>query len=118
MWSLGCVYLEVLVWFLEGYEALKRFRDLRESESSLHGLIDEGFFHETPLGTQLRKSVVSKMANLSCNCTGDLKLIADIIPSLLKIEPEKRLTASHLAIRFKNMISRYSYLHANITIRA
>lgn len=96
------------MWFVEGYKALNRFRDLRESECSPHGLIDEGFFHETSSGVQLRQSVISKMADLSRNCTGDLKVIADIIPSLLKIQPEKRLTASQLATTLELINSKYS----------
>lgn len=101
IWSLGCVYLEILVWFTEGYSGLKKFRGEREDHVRPHGMIDEGFFHETPTGDQLREPVVAKIAELSRACASDLKAIADVIPSLLKIEPKDRLTASELAAQLQ-----------------
>ncbi|KAL5415622.1 hypothetical protein PMIN03_002583 [Paraphaeosphaeria minitans] len=105
MWSLGCVFLELLVWYLEGYKALKMFRESREGSVIPNGMIDEGFYHKTSNGEmQLRESVLRKIENLKRQCRGDLKDIVDVVPSLLKIKPKERMDASHLAAR----LSRFS----------
>jgi serine/threonine protein kinase len=104
MWSLGCVYLEIIVWFTEGYEALRTFRDSRETEVTPHGLVDEGFYYDDGSGIlQLRDPVVKKIEYLSQSCEGGLKDIVDTIPSLLKIDPKDRLTASQLVQKLRHM---------------
>ncbi|KAF1960380.1 kinase-like protein [Byssothecium circinans] len=97
MWSLGCVYLELLVWFFEGYSALQRFRASREGYVRPDGLIDESFYHQTSDGViQLREPVTTKINDLSRKCSGGLRDILNAIPSLLKIKPKERLDASKL----------------------
>jgi serine/threonine protein kinase len=105
MWSLGCVFLELLVWFFEGYKALETFRESREGPSRLNGMIDEGFYHKTSTGdTQLRDPVIHKIEDLRSKCGGDLRDVVDVIPSLLKIAPKERMNAAQLAAR----LSRFS----------
>lgn len=100
MWSLGCVYLELLVWYLEGYKALEMFRESREGSVSPHGVVDEGFYHKDSNGeTQLREPVLRKIEELRRKCSGDLKDIVDVVPSLLKIKPKERMNASQLVTR-------------------
>lgn len=97
MWSLGCVYLEILVWFIDGYEALLDFRESREGQVQPNGLEDEGFYFENSSGTiELRKPVVDMVEYLLDRCQGGLRDIAKTIPSLLKIEPKHRPSASQL----------------------
>jgi serine/threonine protein kinase len=104
MWSLGCVYLEILVWFLEGYQALVSFRDSREAEVYPNGLIDEGFYYDDGSGVvQLREPVVTKIESLSRRCQGGLKEIVDTIPALLKIDPKERVQASQLVANLKHL---------------
>ncbi|KAF2692085.1 kinase-like protein [Lentithecium fluviatile CBS 122367] len=104
MWSLGCVYLEILVWFIEGYQALLSFRASRKCQAYPHGPTDEGFYYETESGINiLREPVVDKIECLSRRCEGGLKDIVDTIPSLLKIEPKERLDASQLVERLKHL---------------
>lgn len=110
MWSLGCVFLELLVWYLEGYKALEMFRESREGSVLPNGMVDEGFYHKTSNGeTQLREPVLRKIEDLKRRCRGDLRDIADVIPLLLKIEPKKRVDASHLAAR----LSRFSTVNGS-----
>ncbi|CAI6338060.1 unnamed protein product [Periconia digitata] len=103
LWSIGCVYLEILVWFTEHYEGLERFRDERTGKIHPQAITDDGFFYDTPSGDCLRPAVTSKISELSRKCTNELKAIADAIPLLLKIKPEERLNASQLAQRFKHL---------------
>lgn len=99
LWSLGCVYLELLVWFLEGYESLRRFRDARECHVMPDGREDEGFYFKPTLAEdfRLRDVVVEKIDNVRSRCHGLLKDIADTIPKLLRIDPQQRPTAAKLA---------------------
>lgn len=107
LWSLGCVYLEMLVWFLDGHKALMDFRDARECQVKPDGLHDDGFCFMDKEGptakVQLRKEVVAKMADLSERCTGPLKDVADVIPKLLEIEPKNRPTAEQLREMLKHL---------------
>ncbi|KAF2635939.1 hypothetical protein P280DRAFT_167821 [Massarina eburnea CBS 473.64] len=104
MWSLGCVYLELLVWFVEGYDELVNFRTSREGHVRPDGLIDEGFYYETDKGAiQLREPVTTKISDLERKCSGGLRDIVNIIPFLLKIAPKERLDASQLIHKLKHL---------------
>jgi serine/threonine protein kinase len=101
LWSLGCVYLELLVWYIEGFDKLCSFRDKRGREVKPDGIIDEGFCYTTDSGPKpkfhLRDVVHEKMAHVIQHSDKDLKHIAEVIPHLLNIDPKKRPTADILA---------------------
>lgn len=105
LWSLGCVYLELLVWFLDGYAELMKFRDQRECEVTPGGREDEGFYYAPKKGDAfiLRDAVEKRMGNISSRCEGPLKEIANVIPKLLKIEPKLRPTAKSLVADLKHI---------------
>ncbi len=109
LWSLGCVFLELLVWYLDGYEALEHFRKSRECHISPKGHEDEGFYftqdEAKPKRYQVRPAVVDKMRDMSARCTGPLKRIADTIPTLLQIDPKLRPTAHHLVASLRDIDS-------------
>lgn len=98
LWSLGCVYLELLVWYLEGYESLCTFRTAREQSISPDGREDEGFYFKEKESDdfRLRDVVLRKIDMVQIACKGPLKAIADAIPRLLKIDPHRRPTAEAL----------------------
>ncbi|KAF3052407.1 hypothetical protein E8E11_001850 [Didymella keratinophila] len=107
VWSLGCVYLELLVWFLDGYAALKDFRDRRECQVTPGGREDEGFYY-MPAGSdrfKLRDLVVEMIVSVSRRCEGPLKDIAQLLPQLFEIDPRKRLTAQQLVRKLKHIDS-------------
>lgn len=105
MWSLGCVYLEILVWYIDGYDALQTFRESRECQVQLKGHIeDEGFWRETSPGViDLREPVVDMITSLQEKCTGGLQDIVNTIPDLLKINPKERPSASDLVERLSHL---------------
>lgn len=98
LWSLGCVYLELLVWYLDGYAALNEFRDRRECQVIPGGREDEGFYYMPKEGDKfrLRDLVTEKISSVSNRCEGSLGEIARMIPQLLEIDPKRRLTADQL----------------------
>lgn len=100
LWSLGCVYLELLTWYLEDYEALEQFRDDREGHVSPDKQIDQGFYEADGNGYwRLREVVTTKLDVLRPKCQGPLKEILDVIPDLLTINAKERITAAELVRR-------------------
>jgi serine/threonine protein kinase len=107
LWSLGCVYLELLVWFLQGYTALEDFRASRRGPVRPNGVEDEAFYHTIETNPnpkiQLRWVVMEKITELSMICPSDLRSLLDVIPSLLQIDPKKRPTAAGLVQQLKHL---------------
>jgi serine/threonine protein kinase len=107
LWSLGCVYLELIVWFLQGYPSLVDFRKYRRGHVRPNGVEDEAFYFTDEVNAnpkiQLRLAVVEKISELSRICPSDLKPLLDVIPSLLDIDPKKRPTATTLVQQLKHL---------------
>lgn len=105
LWSLGCVFLELLVWFWEGLEALDEFRTNRLGKVDLDaGFEDDKFYCVIPGGEKgLRISVQHKIDELSTVLDEDLKKVLEIIPDLLKINQQDRLKAEGLVERFAGL---------------
>ena len=105
LWSLGCVYLELLTWCLEGYEALEEFREARQGLVCPGKHEDGGFYFMEEAGDKkkwrLRPAVNEKLASLRLKCYGPLKEILDVLPSLFQINPKQRPTAAELASTLK-----------------
>ncbi|KAF2797929.1 kinase-like protein [Melanomma pulvis-pyrius CBS 109.77] len=107
LWSLGCVYLELLVWFLQGYPALQTFREDRAGPVRPGGAEDEAFYYTEEMGpnpkVQLRPAVVAKMSELKSCCPAGLRDILQVIPFLLDIDPKTRLDAVVLVQKLKHL---------------
>jgi serine/threonine protein kinase len=107
IWSLGCVLLEVLVWFTEGYRALEAFRESRFRAVKPNGIEDEGFYYLKEPGPNarayLREQVAERLEAMPSQCEGSLRTIAEAIPQMLEIEPAERPTAEQLVKRLKSV---------------
>lgn len=105
LWSLGCVYLELLVWFLEGYDPLEQFRSARQQHVSPSGREDEGFYFKPTdaVDFRLRDVVIQKIDFVRNQRRGILKDVADTIPALLQIEPKQRPTVERLVEDLKHV---------------
>lgn len=98
LWSLGCVFLELLVWHLEGYVSLQTFRSARECQIRPGGREDEGFYFEATEDEvfKLRNAVLRKIESISTLCQGPLRAILDTVQEMLQIDPRRRPTAEAL----------------------
>ena len=107
LWSLGCVYLELLVWFLDGYGSLLKFRKERECYVSPESYQDEGFYYKPEKSGvfKLRKAVSEKIDNVLSRCVGPLNDIARVIRQLLQIDPKQRPDAKELVTKLKHIDS-------------
>jgi serine/threonine protein kinase len=111
MWSMGCVYLELLVWMLCGFEALCQFRRDREGiVSQERPTKDDRFYDYDKKGNlRVRIAVGKKFQDLrehpQCK-EGVLKDFLDIVLGLFVIKPDDRPTAEMLCASlrpFKNL---------------
>lgn len=97
-WSLGCIFLEVAVWMMSGAESLKNFQSERATTARRGSFEDEGFgdkprdYHKI----RLREAVVSRLSSLESRDDGIVRRIARIIPQMLSVNPETRLTAKQV----------------------
>ena len=107
LWSLGCVYLELFVWFLKGYPSLQAFRAKRRRLVKPNGVEDEAFYFTDEVSAnprvQLRSAVEDEISQLSTICPPDLKPLLDVIPSLLRIDPKTRPTATGLVQKLSHL---------------
>ncbi|KAJ8110297.1 hypothetical protein OPT61_g6826 [Boeremia exigua] len=104
IWSLGCVFLEVLVWYIEGYEGLLAFRKSRFHFVKPSGIEDEGFYYiDGNSKAHLREQVADRLKAISPHCKGALRTIAELIPRMMDVDPRKRPTAEQLMGRLKEI---------------
>jgi serine/threonine protein kinase len=56
IWSLGCVLLEFMIWYLYGWEGVQNFQRARIDEDN-HEIKEDVFFNRTENGVELKRSV-------------------------------------------------------------
>ena len=67
IWSLGCVFLELLIWAVQGHHAVEEFRELRKAtkcpESLADSAIDDCYWQITVTGEPYRRKSVDTRIN-------------------------------------------------------
>ena len=104
LWSLGCVFLELLVWAVFGWKHLQTFSDKRDGKrhatSETDALPDDTFWQKSGNNYELRQSVVTQLQNLDeeLEKSGALafKEVVGYIRRMLEIEAQKRIKAPKL----------------------
>lgn len=104
VWSLGCVFLELLVWALFDYEAVKDFSIRRQGRRNLRdstGIEDNAFWQEPEQGgAELRQAVEDQMDILKDEIDRKRKIpfseVLDLIKKMLHINPQQRVDAVHV----------------------
>jgi serine/threonine protein kinase len=111
IFSLGCMYLELIVWHLDGYNALLGFRDERTDFLTRIDPRDGGFFYNGEAESskpQLRESVKKMIQDLRTRCQGSMIEVVEIVNSMLCIEPTQRPTASKVGEALKQFVTDFS----------
>ena len=102
VWSMGCVFLELLVWALVDYEAVKKLKKERSGRrdlSSASSREDDAFWQRTAAdGIVLRKAVLECISRLEDRIQShqrlkSFKAILDLIKIMLDIDRERRIIA-------------------------
>lgn len=74
IWSLGCVYLEFLTWYLQGYKAVERFSEQRANQDFAPYVREDKFF-VLEEGAELRAYVKSSVTKVRCTfCSAEMKI--------------------------------------------
>jgi serine/threonine protein kinase len=100
MWSLGCVFLEIMNWALAtdldlDEFAMQRLQEIPDAKGHPNATF---WYMDTAGGLHLKPAVVNKLAELREACTGRraFKRLVEIIEILMAIKPEDRPGASAL----------------------
>ena len=96
IWSLGCIYLEILIWvFGRGGEELREFQEERLVVSEPQANQDQKFWYLSRTGVRLKPKVVEKMKGLRLVCAerGVFKELFRLTSDMLTIKPAERPNA-------------------------
>ena len=93
IWSLGCVYLELLLWFTEGKAAHREFFMARCG----YEVDGDDAFQEYG---QVKECALKRLDVLQAD-EGGWRHVVDIIRDMLKVKPEERLTAEEVKQRLR-----------------
>ncbi|MCJ1379471.1 hypothetical protein MMC17_002572 [Xylographa soralifera] len=118
VWSLGCVFLEILTWASWGYEAVQQFGEQRQAlrfPGSEDKGGDDSFWQKDTNGRiYLRKVVEETIQRLEAhfNKEGHLaSVVTNLLPKMLDVNPKTRIKASELLDGFNQI---YKKAKANL----
>lgn len=115
MWMLGCVFLEFLVWLLEGSSGLREFGERRSHTSLFRGApFTNDYFYsivydesEKRQYAELRPSVRQTIAQLR-KISGGSQLLRDLLNivenDLLSVDQHARATSAELSLKLENLL--------------
>ncbi|KAI0378601.1 kinase-like domain-containing protein [Hypomontagnella monticulosa] len=111
IWSLGCIFLEFVTWYLLGWEAVEdTFSVVRLGPDSIRPHIEsDTFFSRTEGRWEVKPQVLSWTQKLTehqgCSpCVQDI--LSVIMDCMLEVNPAQRSTARTLAIKFHDIFAR------------
>ncbi|KAF2833644.1 kinase-like protein [Ophiobolus disseminans] len=90
IWSLGCMYLEMLVWMVEGKYGFTGFCEARSGD---------GGYEEFHSGRKVKPSVTRKMGELERKC--EWVDVVGVIRDMLRVEAKERLKAAEVKLRLE-----------------
>jgi hypothetical protein len=98
VWSMGCLYMDLLVWFTEGKRGYKQFAAARESQPKSTETDKDDSFHwekriEGKFQTVLKSAVLAKFEKLGTG-DGNWSNMVTLIKTMLRTEPTQRPTAA------------------------
>ncbi|EXJ69219.1 CAMK/PKD protein kinase [Cladophialophora psammophila CBS 110553] len=109
IWSLGCVFTDVLVWFLGGANSDPKTFTLQRSQEILHakGKTNGSFWYIDARGDAHVKPIVVKRLlelRLRCSRLSALAGLVDIICSMLTVDPTSRPNAFILRTELDKLV--------------
>ena len=107
LWSLGCVYLELLIWATFGREEAKKFssdREITRGSTQTGSLRDDAFWKLDGKESVLRSSVTVRMRGLYEDPSAlPFREFLEYVRRMLEIDPNKRIKASKLSERLRQI---------------
>lgn len=112
VWSLGCTYMELLVWHLRGHHDLKTFRETREQVVRPDGTQDQAFFYFAERGptakAQIREPVVKTFATLLGQAEEPVRSVVRVVKAMLRIDPTSRPSMADVETSLKKLVNSIS----------
>ncbi|KAI1170906.1 kinase-like protein [Nemania sp. FL0916] len=110
MWSVGCVFMEFLIWLLYGHQAICDFRKRQRPNAYRQ---NAAYYIQSDLeNTAVRNPAVCRGIEVIKNdprCTGDtglIRLISLIDECLIVIDPKERATSEELRDNIQDIVRR------------
>ncbi|GAP91823.1 putative protein kinase-like [Rosellinia necatrix] len=110
IWTLGCVYLEFLIWYLQGWEAVDEFSEWRKScDLGVYGIKEDKYFTSDKLstfGAYRKDPVIQKITDLHNHpdCTEFIHRFLDLIAhDMIRVRSDKRIDSAALYQQLENM---------------
>ncbi|EPE27561.1 Protein kinase-like (PK-like) [Glarea lozoyensis ATCC 20868] len=105
LWSMGCIYLEFVIWLVEDWEAVQSFTKARESDGNREML----FYQIDGTTAKVHQQVLDKMSCLrkhpQCSPGTALGELLDMIErSLLVVDVECRVDSTYLYNRLTKVV--------------
>ncbi|KAJ8131326.1 hypothetical protein O1611_g2302 [Lasiodiplodia mahajangana] len=110
IWGLGCLYLEFVIWYLQGWEALQAFAIERDKCSSAIDRGKDGYFccrRKSKFGACRKEAVVRRIEHLQNHpqCTEFIyELLHLIADGMMRIRSKKRLDCAAVANRMQKIL--------------
>ncbi|CAM1510685.1 Fc.00g010200.m01.CDS01 [Cosmosporella sp. VM-42] len=113
IWSLGCVFLEFVTWYLTGWDEVDNFSKSRKDDDNSPDVAQDVFFNYIHMnnrtGAQAKKSVADEFRALYENRNASdftIDLVTFIETKLLRMNPSSRARCPGLRETFKEFHSR------------
>jgi serine/threonine protein kinase len=113
IWSLGCIFLEFIVWLLEGPDALEVFAQDRTTKS-LDRMVTDIFYTISGIGAdryaKVKPEVLGWLDGVKVKIPSDGRSIRGLLEvvqdNMLQVNPEDRMTAESLERIFSKMLEK------------
>jgi serine/threonine protein kinase len=103
IWSLGCVFLELLLWAIFGFQSVRKFEEDRRGRSapdSTMNIVDDAFWQMNAGKIVLRQAVVDRLRLLKEKVleqeSQPFKEVVELIPRMLDPDRARRIPALDL----------------------
>ncbi|KAI1149908.1 kinase-like domain-containing protein [Nemania diffusa] len=109
IWALGCVYLEFIIWYLQGWGALEEFSTKRRAHKTAINDREDAYFYRgrrAKFGARRKAEVDKRIQELRVhkNCTGFIRDFLSLIDKdMICIRSEDRMDCAVIATRMQDM---------------
>ncbi|KAI0505812.1 kinase-like protein [Xylaria bambusicola] len=107
MWSLGCIFMEFIIWLLEGYGAIEDFKKQRRGNDDPFPQKGAYYQHNKPEPAIVHPVVTAKIEALRQHprCTSQLTSLLKLISEdLIVVDPLKRAEAGELRDKLRGIV--------------
>ncbi|KAI0964733.1 kinase-like domain-containing protein [Xylaria arbuscula] len=112
IWALGCVYLEFLIWYLQGCTAIEEFsRQRKACDTSVNGKEDKYFSGDKRwrFGAHRKLIVIQRIEELHnhSSCTEFIHELLDLISNgMIRVRSQQRMESAEISRKLQKMLQR------------